>query len=576
MKRNRLFALLLAFLMLTGMVAACGEAPAPAGTSTSTTASESAAASSDPAPAESSTTPEVSVDPFMKYDPPIEITVVKPADSFFGYSEEQTASDNDVYKLWEDVVGIKFVNKVETSSEAYPQKVRLLISSNDIPDLIGTSAADFAEMSRNDMLQDLKPYMDSYMSPRTKEAFGAFEGKLFGPVTYGESVYGLPATSNVEGSLRNLWIRKDWLEAVGMPVPKTMEEVLDLAVAFTTQDPDKNGKDDTFGLPLDKDLTTSLINTLDVVSNAFGYYPSRIIKNASGDIVLGSMDSGMKTVMQKFQDFYKQGVFDPEFASKDFMQVDADVGAGKIGLWPGVFWKPVDPGFAATYNDGVEWITAAIPQSSTVDAYRPYVPFPANSYYGMSVKYDHPEALLVLANHFMDEDLSDKDGWAYNWMEVSNKHSGIPTNNWSPVQWQDPLFFDATPLKKALADKEWDRLKPKFRVHGQAYDILSGFTPEGGTPADPVTVRQFTDIFLGAIGETEKYDANGFVFDAYYGAPTETQKKQGSILSKMETEAFVQIISGSKPVDFYDTFMENYMKQGGEAIINEIKAELAK
>ena len=576
MKRNKLIALVLALFMLTGMTAACGEAKAPIDASASASASDSSAATTETTVAESAATPEASVNPFMKFDPPIEVSVVKTADSFFGYTEDQTASKNDIYKLWEDVVGIKFVNKVETSSEAYSQKVRLLISSNDLPDLVSSSAADFAEMSRNDMIHDLKPYMESYMSSRTKEAFGAFEGKLYGPVTNGEAVYGLPATSNVEGSLRNVWIRKDWLDAVGKPVPTTMEELLDLAVAFTTQDPDKNGKNDTFGLPLDKDITTSLINTLDVVSNAYGYYPSRIVKDANGEVVIGTMNPGMKTILQKFQEFYKQGVFDPEFASKDFMQVDADVGAGKIGLWPGVFWKPVDPGFAATYKDGVEWITAAIPQSSTVDAYRPYVPFPANGYYGVSKKFANPEALLVMANHFMSEDLSDKNGWAYNWMDVSTKHSGVPTNNWSPVQWQDPLFFDATPLKKAMADKEWDRLKPKFRVHGQAYDILTGYTAPGGNPADAVTVRQFTDIFLGAIGVTETYNANNFVFDAYFGAPTETQKKQGSILSKMETVALVQIISGAKPVDYYDTFAENYMKQGGEAILNEIKAELAK
>jgi multiple sugar transport system substrate-binding protein len=43
-------------------------------------------------------------------------------------------------------------------------------------------------------------------------------------------------------------IRKDWREKLGKPVPKTWEDLADLAKAFTTQDPDGNGKADTYGM----------------------------------------------------------------------------------------------------------------------------------------------------------------------------------------------------------------------------------------------------------------------------------------------------------------------------------------
>jgi multiple sugar transport system substrate-binding protein len=43
-------------------------------------------------------------------------------------------------------------------------------------------------------------------------------------------------------------IRKDWREKLGKPVPKTWDELVDLAKAFTTQDPDGNGKADTYGM----------------------------------------------------------------------------------------------------------------------------------------------------------------------------------------------------------------------------------------------------------------------------------------------------------------------------------------
>jgi multiple sugar transport system substrate-binding protein len=44
------------------------------------------------------------------------------------------------------------------------------------------------------------------------------------------------------------FVRKDWREAVGLPVPGTWEELTELAEAFATQDPDGNGDDDTYGM----------------------------------------------------------------------------------------------------------------------------------------------------------------------------------------------------------------------------------------------------------------------------------------------------------------------------------------
>jgi multiple sugar transport system substrate-binding protein len=45
-----------------------------------------------------------------------------------------------------------------------------------------------------------------------------------------------------------LLVRKDWLDKLGLQAPKTWDDVAAVAKAFTTQDPDGNGKADTYGL----------------------------------------------------------------------------------------------------------------------------------------------------------------------------------------------------------------------------------------------------------------------------------------------------------------------------------------
>ncbi|MFD0631448.1 ABC transporter substrate-binding protein [Catenulispora yoronensis] len=45
-----------------------------------------------------------------------------------------------------------------------------------------------------------------------------------------------------------LLVRQDWLDKLGLQPPKTWDDLAKVAQAFTTQDPDGNGKNDTYGL----------------------------------------------------------------------------------------------------------------------------------------------------------------------------------------------------------------------------------------------------------------------------------------------------------------------------------------
>ncbi|HEY4082723.1 MAG TPA: sugar ABC transporter substrate-binding protein [Burkholderiaceae bacterium] len=56
--------------------------------------------------------------------------------------------------------------------------------------------------------------------------------------------YGVP----VSVQTHVLFIRRDWREKLGLPVPRNWEELAQLARAFTERDPDGNGQRDTYGL----------------------------------------------------------------------------------------------------------------------------------------------------------------------------------------------------------------------------------------------------------------------------------------------------------------------------------------
>jgi len=68
--------------------------------------------------------------------------------------------------------------------------------------------------------------------------------------------YGVPFSAQASVLL----IRTDWLRKVGMQAPTTWDQLEAVAKAFTTQDPDGNGKADTYGLAVPGSTTRGYIS----------------------------------------------------------------------------------------------------------------------------------------------------------------------------------------------------------------------------------------------------------------------------------------------------------------------------
>lgn len=83
----------------------------------------------------------------------------------------------------------------------------------------------------------------------------AVDGKVYGLYTERPS------------SRQGIIIRKDWLEHLGLKEPSTLDELYEVLRAFTYDDPDNNGKDDTIGLTDRNDLIYGAFKTL---SSYFG------------------------------------------------------------------------------------------------------------------------------------------------------------------------------------------------------------------------------------------------------------------------------------------------------------------
>jgi putative aldouronate transport system substrate-binding protein len=63
---------------------------------------------------------------------------------------------------------------------------------------------------------------------------------------------------------------------------------------------------------------------------------------------------------------------------------------------------------------------------------------------------------------------------------------------------------------------------------------------------------------------------DGYMLNAFTGAPTEAIKQYQSILKTSEEQMITYIILGSKPLDYFDQFVEDWKANGGDTITQEV------
>ena len=119
-----------------------------------------------------------------------------------------------------------------------------------------------------------------------------------------------------DGSMpvKQLIYRGDWLEKLGVTedkLPKTVDEFVDLMYRFAKEDPDGNGKADTFGLSA---------TGIKALFGAYGMYNGFVGGTSywaveDGKITTPDISDEAKEVVKIIAKMYKDGVIDPEFVT---------------------------------------------------------------------------------------------------------------------------------------------------------------------------------------------------------------------------------------------------------------------
>ena len=147
-------------------------------------------------------------------------------------------------KLWEEYEKMTNIDvEWETVQiEGLAEKKNLKLAAGDYPELFFASAfskTDLLKYGQQGVFIPLNDYIDNY-APNFKKILEEYPSVKQGVTMADGNIYGFPTfyDPNFE-SLRagTPWIRKDWLDKLGLEEPETTDELYSVLKAFKEQDP---------------------------------------------------------------------------------------------------------------------------------------------------------------------------------------------------------------------------------------------------------------------------------------------------------------------------------------------------
>jgi putative aldouronate transport system substrate-binding protein len=509
---------------------------------------------------------------FGKYEPVIDLTFARGIDDDFSSNvmtkcPGETLEDNRWFTVYRQELGINikyaWTVKGNEESDAYTQKLNVTLASGDLPDVLIVNPYQLKQLADSGMITDLTAYWKDYASPLLKDCYTQQGPSVLDASTFDGKLMALNAVPDVYGDGIYTWIRADWLKKLGLAPPGSMNDVLKICEAFTARDPDGNGKNDTYGLAVTKDLYSGCMG-LEGFFAGYHAYPNMWIEDKSGKLVWGSVQPEVKSTLKILADMYKKGQIDQYFGVKDMIKAAETIATGKIGLEYGYQWNPMYPLISDYQNNpDADWTGYSLVSADSGKVYSP-AKFSAIFYFVVKNGYKNPEALIKLMNLHVEKCWGETADFNKYYMPVENGSVGV---------WKYSPVYPAPPMKNIEAFKTIEdarRTNSLKKLTGEAAKIernVEAFEKGDTSQWGWMKIYGPQGVFRWGL----QYLANDqFYRDRFAGAPTRTMVVKQTTLGKMEKEEFIKIIMGAAPIEEFDKFVSDWNKLGGADITKEV------
>ncbi|AEE95925.1 extracellular solute-binding protein [Mahella australiensis] len=362
-----------------------------------------------------------------------------------------------------------------------------------------------------------------------------------------EDIYGIPRTSVMRAD--GYIVRKDWLDNVGLSIPEngqvTLDEFAEILKRFTSNDPDKNDKNDTYGFAANADGNGYI---WPIISWPFGLlgWQEHAGQYAYMDEQYCKEHDNYKQALEYTAKLYKEGAIDPDYpvqkretAIERFKQ-GTDGVIGEFSGWIAQYiqdMEKINPNAELTYITGIKDANGQVKGTAF-----------GTGYWGLWVitkSAKNPEAIVKM----FDWMLSD-EGW--------------PIINYGPEGVTYTVQGDKKVPTEAYAEYSatggW--LRATVRRNNDPDFFIPLNMPEDFQPR----VRGWLDQAIKQCIPSKNRDFR----------PAAADKPEYIDYQKTYAQIVAKIITGELPVSEYDKALDGWYKAGGEEYVQQMNDYIKK
>lgn len=520
---------------------------------------------------------EARTTPFGAYPETIEYTLGKMTSvNNSNMPENDTYTDNAYTRYIKSVINVQNVDVFEANDSQYDTNVSMVISMGSLPDIMVVSSQDEVEqLVEAGLIEDLTESYNNCISDRIRKMYESYGDSLKDMVTYDGKIMALPETNITDGP-NLVWLRKDWMDKLGLSEPHTIDDVVNIVKHFISEDPGNNGEDasgkpNTVGLAVDTDVTGecgySSEFLLDIIFACFGAYPKQWIMNDDGEIVYGSVTDEAKEALSYINSLYNQGVIDNDFLLRTSTNICELIENGLCGSFFGPWWAPNNPlANAVSRNPDANWQPYLIATDS--DGTTSYhSQNPCYKYVVVRKGYEHPEIAAKMISVMFDKvrfDCTDSEEFK-NYYQLNVEPTARPLS--INVDYNNALSICYRNIDAAISGrKNPDSLELLERSF---YDACSEYIKNANKTSTQWAAYMSRIKACSLIAQD-----NIKVVDSLYFKTTDTMKSHWWRLKAKEKEAYLKIISGEEDISYFDTFVKEWNEQGGQTITSEVSESM--
>lgn len=439
-------------------------------------------------------------------------------------------------------LNVEFVSVPRSGSD---DKLNIMMSGGNAPDIVFTYDQNlFTNYATNGGLADLT---EAYAANGVQiqeisgeiQSMGQLDGKQ----------YAIMKQREASGSRHMAYIRKDWLDRLGMEVPSTKEELFKCLYAFLEQNPGGVDKVVPWAMGGSTDTARFYLNFVGSYVDVLNEKDAFVYGGADGEYIVfapGAVDG-----IRKMNELYHDGIISKDFVTDTTIDLyQQDVTSGSAGFLLGDRTNPTFTNIPVLQAavEGAELVPVNcfdLPDGS----YRN----PAEPLYGMFVMVpktseDKADAVIKYLNWMVNPDVAENLSFT---PEHRRTEEGIPI-------W---------PTEEELKAGSYPGNGPDYNIMNDRYEYWSS---KDGVVASQVAANEWESKEYAENFYDLTYVEGHFVFPAY-PAVIESESSYGANVKKMAIEYVYKLIC-CDPASFDAAWQEEYGKlvsAGLEKILDE-------